>query len=424
MNKLFQLAKGLSLINFAYCEDRKIPVCRTTEIEEGCIKSVNIGSKKYLLCKILGTIYCVSPKCPHQRGSLEGGFINGYNIVCPMHGAEFDVRTGHLINYPGLRPISSYKVTEKEDMVVVHLEKVSEKYDFNNIDNRHFIIIGAGAAGVTAAHTLRKEGFSGKISVFSNESTLPYDRVLLSKNFLLDKNDLILENEDFYAKNKIDLIRNTPVSSISKENITANNKTYEFDKLLIATGGSSKVQTEFKPYLNCSNILSIRKIDDYFNLKDQIAKANKICVIGNRFTGLECASNIKKTFPTKEITVVEYEAKALEKVIGPFLSSHVFESFANNEVRIVFGSKFEKFHIFDEKIVAVSLNSEKIDTDLVILATGSVLTTDFLPSDLKNDDGSVLVNENLRTSYENVFAAGDIAEFPSKLTNRQERIEH
>lgn len=77
-----------------------------------------------------------------------------------------------------------------------------------------------------------------------------------------------------------------------------------------------------------------------------------------------------------------------------------------------------------KKIVAVSLNSEKIDTDLVILATGSVLTTDFLPSDLKNDDGSVLVNENLRTSYENVFAAGDIAEFPSKLTNRQERIEH
>ena len=426
MKRIAKFVSSLLVLNSYSCDDRKIPVCKESEISEGNIKEIYIGNKKYLLCKVSGVVYCINSKCPHQGASLYGGFLNGYNIVCPMHGAEFDIRTGDIKNYPGFKPLSTYKVIAENGRISINLIK-SEGLLYKNIqeDHRHFIIIGAGAAGIAAAETLRKEGFSGKITIISNENYLPYDRVLLSKNILLDKNDVELASESYFINNKIDIIKNTSVVSISKNFITTSDgKALNYDSLLLATGASPKIPLSFQDYASISNFFTLRNFDDYLKLKEKIQSSERICIIGNRFLGLECATSIKKTYPEKNISFIEYEPFALGKVIGPLLYYHMFESLKNNGINTIFSTTFERFEVNNDKIVSVVLNDQKIDTDMILLSVGSSIFTPYAPIELKNSDSSIKVNEYLQTNYENVFAAGDIADFPSIHTNNRERIEH
>lgn len=426
MKRFIRLFSAFSVAGTVLCEERKIPVCKLADVQEGNLKEIGIGSKRFLICKVLGRIYCVSAKCPHEAGSLTSGFLNGFHIVCPLHGAEFDVRTGQLVSPPGLKSISSYEVSEKDGMVVVNLEKTMEKYQQGQKpDPRHFVIIGAGAAGATAAETLRKEGFTGKITILSNENLLPYDRVLLSKNFFLTRKDLEFRKKEHYSENKIEILDNTTVTQVTRNLVkTSDGQEFLYDKLLIATGASPKIPNEFGQYLGTENFLSLRNFEDYEKLKMQVEKAKKICIIGNRFLGLECAASISKQFPEVEVSFIEYDPQALGKVIGPILYSHVFASHKASGIKTIFGSKFRKFVIEHNKITSVVLDQGPIETDLVLISVGSSIKTPFLPSDLKNTDETVPVNSFMQTRYENVYAAGDIAEFQCNLTGTNERIEH
>lgn len=407
-------------------ESRQFFVGNSEQFAEQMIRNVVVGRKIITVCRTGGKLFAVGNKCPHQGADLGGGFLNGGRIVCPLHGAEFDLQTGKLMNPPGFCGLRTYEVYEKEGKVYIGIQKVEEsKVELMESDKRQFVIIGAGSAGMAAAETLRKEGFRGKIYLLSNESILPYDRVLLSKSLFLDQSNIGIFTLDHFKNKQYILSLNSQVKEIHQDKvILENNENLHYDKLLIATGASAKVPAELSQYLPISNFLTMRNFEDYKKIHQSITKSKKICIIGNRFLGLELAATIKNTYPEIELTFIEYEKEALAKVVGQYLYTHIFQSLTNNGVNLITGEKIQDLQLKDAKISAVLLENQQIDTDLVIVSTGSTLKTAHIPQALKNSDGSVKVNEYLNTEWENVFAAGDIAEFPDRLTQSRQRIEH
>ena len=109
-------------------------------------------------------------------------------------------------------------------------------------DRRTFVIVGAGLAGAKAAEALRSEGFDGRVMLFGAEATPPYSRPGLSKGYLRGERDrasLMVESEEFYAANQVELMLSTHVMRISPgsaEIQTDSGRWLGYDRLVLATG--------------------------------------------------------------------------------------------------------------------------------------------------------------------------------------------
>ena len=80
---------------------------------------VVVDGAEVLLCNYGGTIYAIEDVCTHDGGALDQGELEGYRIVCPRHGATFDVRTGEALTLPAVMPVAKYEVrVEGEDVFV------------------------------------------------------------------------------------------------------------------------------------------------------------------------------------------------------------------------------------------------------------------------------------------------------------------
>ena len=84
-----------------------VRVANLSEIPPGTVREIRVGSATYAICNIDGEIHAVSGDCPHRDGPLGHGALHGYQLVCPWHAWEFDVRTGDCDMGPGCR-IATY----------------------------------------------------------------------------------------------------------------------------------------------------------------------------------------------------------------------------------------------------------------------------------------------------------------------------
>ncbi len=94
-------------------------VARVSEIPPGETKVVDAGGTEVMLCNTEGVIYAVEDVCTHDGGPLDLGELEGYCIVCPRHGAQFDVRTGEAVVLPAVMPIATFPVRVDGDDIYV-----------------------------------------------------------------------------------------------------------------------------------------------------------------------------------------------------------------------------------------------------------------------------------------------------------------
>jgi nitrite reductase (NADH) small subunit len=80
------------------------------EIPAGQAKQVNVQGKTLALFNLNGTFYAIDNECPHRNGPLAEGFVEGTEVVCPWHGARFDICTGANLSPPASQGVKSYKV--------------------------------------------------------------------------------------------------------------------------------------------------------------------------------------------------------------------------------------------------------------------------------------------------------------------------
>jgi NADPH-dependent 2,4-dienoyl-CoA reductase/sulfur reductase-like enzyme len=108
------------------------------------------------------------------------------------------------------------------------------------------VIVGGGSGGLVAAESLRHEGFKGKIVMLSKESTYPIDRTKLTKTMEADANKLALRKEAHFTRLDIQVELNTAVARVDEAGKmvhTSDGQTFEYDHLILATGGQARSLT-------------------------------------------------------------------------------------------------------------------------------------------------------------------------------------
>ncbi|SIO73531.1 Apoptosis-inducing factor 3 [Babesia microti strain RI] len=421
-------------------ETKRILVGKVNEFDNGGIYEIKTGDtgEKVLLHNIKGKFYCTGAYCPHFSAEFTQGICTDELLVCPWHNAKFKISTGECISGPILDDVPTYPVEIVEDQLYIRVPKntgsgngnsaVKKKCNPSVGENSTFVIIGGGAAAHSAAETLRDEGFSGTIKMYSADAYEPYYRPALSKSIKTSDpkklhQEHILKDPGFYNARKIEFYPNTPVKhvdSTTKKIILSNGTAVPFDKVLIATGmeaANLKIQSRS----SANNILTLRGLKDVENISKFAKKGKRIVIVGANFIGSELASSLINS--GAHVTVITDMEYPMENVFGRRVGSAILTLFDQNNVKFIAKSLVKNYHLNGNSCNAVELNSgQKVAADCVIEGVGSIPNR---PSIDGNNKGFIRVDSLQRVNGNpDVYAAGDVVEFPYFVTGDYINVQH
>ena len=286
-----------------------------------------------------------------------------------------------------------------------------------------YLIIGGGAAGTSAAETIRKEDTVGTIAIVSDETHPLYSRVMLSKpNFFLGKipfEQIYLKGKEWYDENKITFIGGRTANALDTEKKILNLDNGEqifYEKLLIATGVRTRAWDI--PGSDKKGIYSLRTLEDGKAIMEAIKTAKKAVTVGGGFIGFEMAdlmhlANLETTMILREDYFWQPTLdKASGKMIEDALTKNNVKIIKNNEVVEVLGD--DPSNSSEQAMVSGVLlkDGTKIECDLIIIGIGVVPPSlDFVKNAKIETKNAIIANEYLETSVKDVWTAGDIAEY-------------
>jgi 3-phenylpropionate/trans-cinnamate dioxygenase ferredoxin reductase subunit len=291
-----------------------------------------------------------------------------------------------------------------------------------------YVIIGGGMAGGRACESIRKADAQGSLALIAAEPQRPYQRPPLSKGYLLGTEGLdhvYLKDETFYADNKVQLLTGARALKIERgmhQVSLDNGQMIGYEKLLLATGGSARRLAI--PGSDLAGVYTLRTIADADRIRAAARTARHAVVIGGSFIGCEVASSLAQL--DVQVSMVFMEERLLERVCPESLSRHIEGMYAAHGVRLLPQSKPSRMD-GDGRVSALPLeNGERLPADLVIMGVGITLHTELArDAGLEmTDAGAVVVDEFLRTSDPDIYAAGDIAAWPDPTFGERLRVEH
>ena len=288
-------------------------------------------------------------------------------------------------------------------------------------------IIGAGQAAAYAANEIRKHDKELGITIFNEENYLPYERPPLSKDSITNKKkyeELSFFSKEFYNSENIQFINKSvkKVDFTNKTLITNDEKLEPYDNLLITTGSKNKKLNFGVDQQDISDsILYLRNIEDSKRIKESINTHKTFAIIGGGFIGLEVASSIAQL--GKKAYVIEMGQQLMGRVI-PTQIAKLVSSYHEDKGNVI---------LLETNIVSIELknsvykielnNKSTLEVDFIIAGIGSKANTDLFENTSLNINNGIVTDEFCRTSEENVFAAGDVANFFHPFYNMQMRLE-
>jgi apoptosis-inducing factor 3 len=394
-------------------------------VPDGAMLLGHAHGEAVLLIRRGNEIFVIGAKCTHYGAPLVGGLLVGDTIRCPWHHACFDIATGEALRAPALDPVSSWPVEQRAGMVYVKQSLARDQpqahWPAAGIP-RSVVIVGGGAAGNSAAETLRREGYSGQVTMLSADVSLPCDRPNLSKGYLAgtaSEESNLLRSAQFYNDQKIDLHLGARVAAIdihSRHVEMAGGARHAFGALLLATG-AEPVRLDV-PGAELPHVHYLRTVKDSRALVSKALASRRAVVIGASFIGLEVAASLRAR--NIDVHVVGREAIPMERVLGPDVGRFIRKLHENNGVTFHLGSIATSI---DRR--TVTLNSgDKLQADFVVVGIGVRPETALATQAGLAVDRGVIVDEYLEASAPRIFAAGDIARWPDRLTAESVRVEH
>ncbi|RUS78071.1 hypothetical protein EGW08_014151, partial [Elysia chlorotica] len=396
-------------------------VCSTGDLDSGQMKEVEVGEHKVLLVKEGDQFYALGNKCTHYGAPLsKGSYCDGV-VRCPWHGACFNVKTGDIEDFPGLDSVHTFQVEVRGSDVVVKADPVALD-NFRRVkavsrcepsDPREVLIVGGGPASVVCTETLRQEGFTGKITLVSKETDLPYDRIKLSKTLSVKADELALRKEDFYRDRDTTVLLGKEVTKVDvdgKQVELSDGAKLPFTTLVLATGG--RPRRPDIPGADLANVFTLRTVQDA-NAIGAKFKDKHMVVLGTSFIGLEVACAM--VGHAASVSVVGNTAAPLLHVFGQEIGQWLQKLHESKGVKFYNRSSITEFEGQDGVLTAVRLqDGTQLPADACVLGVGVLPSTDFLQGSGINltDRGYIPVDKNMRTNIPNVYAAGDITEFP------------
>lgn len=275
----------------------------------------------------------------------------------------------------------------------------------------HFIIIGNGPAGNSAAEVLRENDQKARITIISTESFSFYYRHRL-KDFVsgrISADDLVVKHYSEYQEKNIRLRLGQFVERIDPENKVLYLKHMEkinYTKLIIATGGSPRILpslTRFQEYLTLFSTYS-----DTVNLKPQIEKAKNITVLGGDLTSFSFVKSLVKA--GKNVSFLLYNDAFWPIALTDEMVVKIEENLKEHKVETVFDDPVEIITKKGKKYTIKTKNKKNIKADIIFSLMGMIPNIRFILGSRIDTDRGVLVDANLRTNYKDIYAAGDCAQ--------------
>ena len=291
-----------------------------------------------------------------------------------------------------------------------------------------YVIIGGGLAGGRACQGIRREDAEGSVALITAERHGPYQRPPLSKGYLTGTEDLskvLLKSDDFYAEKQIDLLTGMRVTEIKPEAhqvVLEDGRTVAYGKLLLATGGRAwRLPVRGA---DLGHVHTLRTIEDCDAIRGAAQPDARALVMGGSFIGSEAAASLAQR--GARVVMIFPESRLLTRVAPEELSAFLQHKFESHGIHILPGRTAESLEGDDKIERAVLDNGGSLDVDLAVMGVGIRLNTELARAAglTVREDGAVVVDEFLRTSDPDIYAAGDIAAWPDPTFGKQLRVEH
>jgi NADPH-dependent 2,4-dienoyl-CoA reductase/sulfur reductase-like enzyme/nitrite reductase/ring-hydroxylating ferredoxin subunit len=394
------------------------------DIADGAVLHGRVDNTPALLVRQGINLFAVGATCTHYGGPLAEGLVVGDTVRCPWHHACFSLRTGAALRPPALNALPCWQVEQHGGMAFVReeLPRTPPPALSGKGVPASVAIIGGGAAGHAAAETLRQEGFAGEVTVVTADAAPPCDRPNLSKDYLAGtaQPDWIpLRPREFYAEHHIGVRLATRVTAIDPDAhaiLLADGSRLNYGALLLATG-CEPIRLDI-PGGTLAHVHVLRTLADADAIIAQAGTARRCLVVGASFIGLEVAAALRSR--GLEVHVVAPETRPMERVMGAAVG---------DMIRAIHEAHGVVFHL-GTTVAAIQTgsatlsNGDHIAADFVVVGVGVRPALALAAQAGLEIDRGVVVNEYLCTSAPEVYAAGDIARWPNRLTGECIRVEH
>ncbi|WP_010531831.1 NAD(P)/FAD-dependent oxidoreductase [Lentibacillus jeotgali] len=280
-------------------------------------------------------------------------------------------------------------------------------------DKNTTVITGAGISGVHAAESLRKGGYQGRIVLMDRDRQMPYDRPPLSKEWItgeVDESSVLLRDPAIYEKLDIDLklgVEVTDIDSVRKTIDTKDGSSYEWEKLMLATG--STLRTLSIAGDDLQGIFYLRRMADAIAMKQHIEHVKDAVIIGAGFIGAELASSLSQL--GIKVTIVEMASYPMENIVGREVSEYFLDLHRRNGVDVITEDSVTQFNGETTVEEAVTAEGRRIPCQAVIIGVGVSPNTEVSHPQLEVE-GGYAVNEYGETSVPDIYAAGDCTSWP------------
>lgn len=291
-----------------------------------------------------------------------------------------------------------------------------------------YIIIGGGTTSGYAAMEFARRGLKkGELCIISTESILPMDRPPLSKDYLKGDmqtaEEIEINENNFYFDHGIEVLLETRVKLVDFDNKMLEldkNGPISYEKLLIATGSTlNHLDIEGA---DLDNVFYLRSIEHADKIRHAAGNSRQAAVLGGQFIGTETAAGLNSL--GLDVTMIFPEARMLALYSNDVITGFFESFFKEKGIRIIKEKRVTKLR-GDSKVSNVLLDTgETMETDMVIAGIGVRPDVALFKDAPVETDRGVLVNEFCETNIPDVYAAGDVAEFPDLIFGGRRRVEH
>jgi NADPH-dependent 2,4-dienoyl-CoA reductase/sulfur reductase-like enzyme len=250
----------------------------------------------------------------------------------------------------------------------------------------------------------------------------------LSKKYLRQEVGLdrvYVEDTGYYDEEGVDVLTGVRATGVDPDEHVVtleDGRELGYEKLLLATGGYAWRLPI--PGKDLENVFTLRTIEDSDSIRESAGEGKHALIMGGSFIGSEVAASLRQL--GTQVTMIFPESRLLERVVPVELSDLLFAVYRDEGID-VFPNTVSDGMEGNGRVERVTLdNGETIDVDLVVMGVGIRLNTELADqAGLElNENGAVIVDEYLRTSDPDIYAAGDIAAWPDPTFGERLRVEH
>jgi len=287
------------------------------------------------------------------------------------------------------------------------------------------VIVGGGQAGAQAVDTLRREGFTQRLVLISDESMLPYQRPPLSKKFLsgeMAAERLLFRHRGFYDEHAVELklgARATRIEAAARRVLLSNGEEFAYDRLLLCTGALPRRMT--CPGSDLAGVNYLRNVDDAAAISAGLKPGARLIIVGGGYIGLEIAATARGMGCA--VSVLEMADRVMNRVVASSVSEYFEHEHRTQGVKIICNTRVVRFEGSGRVERVVCADGSMHPADLLVVGIGAIANTQLAADAGLECDNGIVVDETCRTSDPAIFAAGDCTSYFSPRYHSRVRLE-